>query len=198
MRIPPFPRCAPLLLLPILGAALAGCGDQPTADAPETPSPEVATEPMAELERLDLAGLRALIDEAAAQDRVLVIDFWATWCIPCVQIFPELHERLKALGEDVRPASVTIDEPADEAKAIAFLREHDAMEDAYMLMPDSDAQLAVAAGIGEDWSDLVVPAILVYNAEGELVGEYLDREATPDAILAGVEAALASGDQVNR
>lgn len=193
-------RTAPLLLLlAILGAAAVGCDGEAENEPTEPTEPAVeqteSTEPDAddapdELPRVELADLQRLIDETAAQDRVLMIDFWATWCIPCVQIFPELHEGLKAMGERVRPVSVTLDDPDYEPQAIKFLRQHHATEDAYMLMPESDAQLEVAAELGERWNDLVVPAILVFDAQGELAGEYLDAEAQPDAILAGVEAAL--------
>ena len=199
------------ILVLMVGAALAGCGDssassgqagqtgqggQPGAAAPSDGSGGNAEAASAQLPRVDRQGLRDLISETAEQDRILVLDFWATWCGPCVAMFPTLHEGLVGIGKDrVRSASVTLDSPEAEAKAIEFLREQDAMQDAYMLMPDSDAQLEVAEHIGERWSNLVVPAILVYDRDGNLDAEFL--EGGKDAarkIMRHVESMLGEGD----
>jgi len=76
---------------------------------------------------------------------------------------------------------------------MAFLREHEAMTDAYMLVPDSDRQLELAAELGERWNNLVIPAILVFDAQGELSREFIDaKEATPEAIVSHVQTLLDS------
>lgn len=160
-------RCVTGWLALLTAAALAAsCSQEPTA---QSAAPTAPTLPIA-----DLDTLQALIADTASQDRVLVVDFWATWCVPCVQMFPALHEGLVAMGPAVRPVSVTLDSPGEyEQQAIAFLQEHQALHDAYLLVPDSDAQLAVVDALGRQWNDLVVPAILVFDRNGQLAGEFL-------------------------
>ena len=202
----------PWLLLPAfaLGVLLGGCdaGSEPSADAPppstqpaaasastsEAPASgpawgqDAADEEAASLPVAGAEELVALIEETSARDRVLVIDFWATWCVPCVAMFPDLHAGLKERGEAVRPVSVTFDGPSLEGKAVAFLKQHGAMTDAYRVPPDGEAQSRIVDELGREWRDVVVPAILVFDRDGELAGEFLEGgDATVEAILQRVD-----------
>lgn len=181
---------------------VAGC-DKAEPTVAVVAAPPAGRAPDAEpthLQVVDLDGLKTLIAESAADQRVLVIDFWATWCVPCVQMFPGLHAGLVARGagdkpgDPVRAVSVTLDDPSREASAVDFLREHDALHDAYIFASDSAAQQALADGLGEKWNSLVVPAILVYDSSGTLVGEYLEGGSTA-TILEHVDRLLASDQE---
>ncbi|MFZ0731861.1 MAG: TlpA disulfide reductase family protein [Candidatus Sulfotelmatobacter sp.] len=55
--------------------------------------------------------------------QVLVLNFWATWCPPCVEEMPslvELQRRMKAKGITVLAVSVDVDEGAYKQ----FLKDH--------------------------------------------------------------------------
>jgi len=137
------------------------------ADLPET------------LPQIDLEGIQQLIAETAAQDRVLVLDFWATWCVPCVQMFPDIHTLGKEL-EDVRVVSITVDSPGEyEQQAIRFLHEQHSLDDAFLLDPEGDEQVRVVDAIGPEWSNVAVPAIFVFDREGDLAGEFLSGKVQP-------------------
>ncbi|WP_428386768.1 TlpA family protein disulfide reductase [Mucisphaera sp.] len=162
--------------------ALTACGEAPTPptqpqvepDLPPTPAATADPSLPTELPQLDADGIDALVAESAANGQITVIDFWATWCAPCVAMFPKLHEGLVALGDKVRPVSITLDAPGKyEQAAIDFLAAHHALKDAYLLAPDTDKQSEVVARIGDTWQDLVVPAVFVYDASGTLIAEFV-------------------------
>ncbi len=182
-----------VLVIPILAILPTGCDRQPPTAAVEPTNPSANT--VTSLPRIDLDGLRTIINESAEANQVLVIDFWATWCAPCVAMFPELHGRLEANGQGVRLISASFDAPEDEGKAIAFLQEHHALHDAYLLVPDTDRQIEVVRALGNQWRDLVVPAILVFDTDGTLAGEFL-QGGVVEAIVAKVDELLSPG--VNR
>jgi thiol-disulfide isomerase/thioredoxin len=170
----------------ILAALFSGCDR--AAPPPTAPAPAAAVK---QLPRIDLEGLQKLIAEAKSVDQVLVLDFWATWCQPCVEMFPGLHEGVVKLGPGARVISITLDDPESEANALAFLEKHRSMKDAWMLVPDTDARIKVVEGIAKEWKNLVVPAILIYDRGGQLQGEFLG-DPRVEPILMRVRELLAN------
>ena len=97
-------------------------------------------------------------------DTTYVINFWATWCKPCVEELPyfeRLHAALK--GEKVRIVLISLDFPRQlETKLVPFVREHKLQSDVIVL---TDAQF-------DTWIDKVssqwggaIPVTVVYNAQ---------------------------------
>ena len=49
------------------------------------------------------------------EDKLLVVDFFATWCGPCKKLSPTLDEVSEELGEQVNIVKVDVDESEDLA-----------------------------------------------------------------------------------
>lgn len=74
------------------------------------------------------------------RDRVVVLDFWASWCGPCVQTMPLVEEAVGQLGSDkVQLVAVNIQETAARAQAAV-----DRLKMTSTVLLDSDGQAAAA------------------------------------------------------
>ena len=82
-----------------------------------------------------LAGMAALtlptvdesiVDRAVAphKGKVVILNFWATWCGPCREEFPDLVRLYRENKGTTVLVTVSMDEPEDVDKAIAFLKPH--------------------------------------------------------------------------
>ncbi len=72
------------------------------------------------LEPITAAGVAALAKNSTKKLRL--INVWATWCGPCVAEFPELAKFSRRLKKrDFEVITISLDTPADQAKALKFL-----------------------------------------------------------------------------
>jgi len=55
--------------------------------------------------------------------KVVVLNFWATWCPPCIEEMPSLVQMQRQLGDKVTVFAVSTDSDEDAEKYQRFLRE---------------------------------------------------------------------------
>lgn len=99
--------------------ALAGCaggmGAGPSSSSGETHALVGAPAPAFELPAVG-GGQESL---AAHAGKVVLVDFWATWCQPCKQSFPAYQKLSERLGADLVVLGVSQD---DDSKGIPAFR----------------------------------------------------------------------------
>lgn len=74
---------------------------------------------LAEMELIDLDGVP--VPAAQLAGRPVVVNYWATWCAPCIEEFPMFEQVRQQAGPGVTFLMVS-DEPA--AKIRGFMRKH--------------------------------------------------------------------------
>ena len=115
-------------------------------------------------------------------DSTYVVNFWATWCSPCVKeivYFEDLHRQ--APGSDMKVILVSLDFPNSiERRVIPFLKEKDITAEV-LLINDLDYNAWIDR-IDPDWSG-AIPATLIYNKEKRL---FLEKEVTREELLTHV------------
>ncbi len=96
-------------------------------------------------------------------DSTYIINFWATWCKPCVKELPyfeQLHEEVK--GEKVQIILVSMDFPDDiDTKLKPFIEEHQLQNDV-IAFTDGDYNSWIRK-VEQSW-DGAIPATIVYSA----------------------------------
>lgn len=101
-----------LSFLALSSLLLLSCGRA----RPRPPAPDVGVPRLLQAPRPSLGSLSEL------RGRVVVLDFWATWCRPCVETIPHMNKMAdKFAGKPVVFLSVTNDDPATVER---FLLQH--------------------------------------------------------------------------
>jgi thiol-disulfide isomerase/thioredoxin len=111
--------------------------------------------------QLDVAGVHKAV--AAEKGKPVVVNFWATWCAPCVKEFPDLVA-LARERKDVAVISISIDDESEHPEVDAFVAKQKPSFKVYIKAPGKDE--AFINGIDPKWSGSV-PFTIVYDAAGK-------------------------------
>ncbi len=125
---------------------------------------------------VDEAGFRKLVE--AHRGKVVLVNFWATWCEPCREEMPQLvslEKKWRARGFVL--VTVSADEPEQEADARAFLRGHGVPPPAYIKNASSDEEFITAVDAG--WSG-ALPALFLYGRDGRKAASFIGETAVAD------------------
>jgi peroxiredoxin len=100
-------------------------------------------------------------------DKLLLVNFWATWCGPCTAEFPELQKMVRMYAKRALDiVTVSINTPDEKKMVLSFLNEQHAINK-NLLWSTNDAAEAVTA-FGTDWSG-GVPYTILIGMNGEVL-----------------------------
>ena len=107
------------------------------------------------------------------KDKVTLVNFWATWCKPCVEEFPrlvKLYNNYKDRGLDI--VFISVDVPEDvESKVVPFLKKQGVDFVSYFNKFDKPEELINY--IDKNWEG-AIPSTYIYDKEGKLTSHILN------------------------
>lgn len=166
------------------------CDDQPTPVAAK-PVVVVAAKPNDTPVEIKLVKYDQLKEAVKAhKGKIVVVDVWGTFCIPCMKEFPHLVELHQQYGKDgVVCMSVSVDDPTPEkkAKALDFLTKKGATFQNFILDEESEVWQ-------KNWKVNGVPIVFVFNRDGSQAVKFdaddPDKQFTYKDVKAKVEELL--------
>ncbi len=161
-------------------------------DFPETALGKQADETVDEFKRAILLGAKfpdfnekdldgKPFSIAQYKGKVVLVDFWATWCGPCVAELPNVLKAYEDYhGKGFEIVGISLD--SDEQKMRAFIKERKMAWSQYFDGKGWDNKLAVQYGVH------AIPATYLLDREGKVIG----RDLRGDDLTKAVAKALPS------
>jgi cytochrome c biogenesis protein CcmG/thiol:disulfide interchange protein DsbE len=116
-------------------------------------APEFVLRPLDGGEPVTLASLRG---------RPVVLNFWATWCVPCFEEHPLLVSAARSLGDRARFIGVIYEDSEEQVRG--FLARQGS---AYPSLVDPGSRTAIAFGV------FGVPETFFIDAEGRIAAKHI-------------------------
>ena len=130
---------------------------------------------------------------AKLKGKVVVVNFWATWCPPCVAEFPDLVATQKKLaGKGVELLTVSLDDTDDLKKAVVpFLSKNGVAKGAFINKDGQAPDMGFFTWLeGKTPSSLGIPRTYILNRQGKVVAKLVGGQDGA-AFEAAVKKALA-------
>ena len=163
--------------------AITGCGDDQEASGPVARDSASTGRPVDSKTSTAEISVRVVDETELAsaieghRGKVVLVDFWATWCTSCVKLFPhtvELHEKLGPEGLEV--ISVSLDDPENEEAVLRFLRKQGARFDNFISRygagPESFEKLGLPG---------MLPQLRLYDRAGNPAGVFPEPQKPVEA-----------------
>jgi thiol-disulfide isomerase/thioredoxin len=154
---------------------------KPTAANPsgKTTTPKVT--------QINAVALRNLLRRDGANAKPLLVNFWATWCDPCREEFPELVKIDADYKGKIDFILISIDDLAEINRDVPkFLLEMKAEMPAYLLKTQDEE--AAIASVSKNWQG-GMPFTILFNEKGEIVYS-LQGKVQPEILRGAIDKVL--------
>ena len=169
-----------LLSLTVASSAQIGIGKRsPRADA-SNKGPTI--------KQIDSTGLRKALTPS---HKPLLVNFWATWCDPCREEFPDLVKLDADYKGKIDFITISLDELSEIDRDVPkFLADMKAGMPAYLLKAQDDD--AAIAFVSKEWTG-ALPLTILYDASGKQI-YYRQGKVKIETVRAEIDKLLTPGN----
>lgn len=164
--------------------ALAACEVETARTGGDRPAQQMIGERAPEFELAQLGGNAVNIEQHLGND-IIILDFWATWCGPCIRAMPMLIDVADRYGDKgVVFYGVNLREDPDRVQS--FLAEQGW---SFPVLLDSDG------AVGSRYHASAIPQTVIIDREGNIAAVHIGFSPNLDAVLSNdLDALLADDD----
>jgi thiol-disulfide isomerase/thioredoxin len=149
------------------------------------PKPKPTPDPnLPKVTRIDEVSIKPVLKP---NGKPLLVNFWATWCVQCIEEFPDLVKLDTEYKGKVDFITISLDDLAEINREVPkFLLGVKAEMPAYLLRTADEN--AVILSIAKDWNG-GLPFTILYNEKGEIT-YFVQGKFQPDLLRAEIEKLL--------
>lgn len=132
--------------------------------------------------QIDTVALQNLLKRQGENQKPLLVNFWATWCAPCIEEFPDLVKIDNDYKGKIDFITVTLDDVEELNTGVPkFLKKMNAGMPTFLLKTDDEG--SAIETVYKDWQGGLPFTIffdgkgmMIYNRQGKIVVETLRKE----------------------
>lgn len=149
------------LLYLSLSIVLLSCNHEEKVDKKENPK-AVVYDISEKISTLNYNELKPYLNQK--DNKTYVVNFWATWCAPCVKELPYFENVNKSYKDkNVEVILVSLDFPTKKESTLIPFVEKKNIQSEVLHLDDTNEQFWIA-DIAESWTG-AIPATLIYNKD---------------------------------
>lgn len=108
------------------------------------------------------------IVESFRGDKAVLVNVWATWCMPCIEEFPDLVRLQRNYSDELQVVFISADFPESRERALKFLRKQGVDWTTYFKTGKDQPFIET---LSEKWSG-ALPFTKILNKQGEVVASW--------------------------
>ena len=119
--------------------------------------------------------------------KVILLDFFATWCEPCKQTIPVLQE-VDANFVSSEFQLISIDVPGEEVSTVTTFIDDQEMN--WIVLMDTEAK-----GVSQTYSVSSIPSFFLIDQTGEIQQTYLGSSITAEGLISEINSLISDNEQ---
>lgn len=123
-------------------------------------------------------------------EKAVLVNFWATWCAPCIEEFPMIVDLSEQYADEVKVLFVSGDWLDYKKRARNYLRERGVVGLSFI---QNQKDNEFINGIHKDWSG-ALPFTIVYGKKSGNVVDFWERKRSKERFVNAIEKAIKDGE----